>query len=72
MSWFSRRPGFEFDAVVAGGVIYDAFTDDDGVVYLSDYDEDFRIWIDGVVIGDWIYPAHTDEHGRVFLDEDDD
>lgn len=72
MSWFARRAGFEFDAVVADGVVYNAVTDDDGVVYLTDYEPDYRVWIDGVVIGDWIYPAHTDGYGRVFLDEDDD
>ncbi|MEY9961335.1 hypothetical protein [Streptacidiphilus sp. MAP5-52] len=70
MGLFTRRSGFEFDAVTADGVTYDAVTDDDGVVYLVDYDEDYRVWIDGVIIGDYWYPAHTDEYGRVYLDED--
>ena len=57
--------------ILSASKIYVAFTDDDGVVYLDGYDEDFRVFIDGVVIGDYIYPAHTDEYGRVYLDEDD-
>jgi hypothetical protein len=70
MGLFSR-PGFEFEAVVAGGHVYDAYTDASGRVWL-DTDQDVEVFIDGVVIGGYVYPAYTDEYGRVYLAEDDD
>jgi len=73
MGLFSRRPDFYFDQVVSTeDLIYDAFTDDDGVVWLDGYEEGTEIDISGVVIDGYIYPAFTDEYGRIFLDEDDD
>ncbi|MFE4605481.1 hypothetical protein ACFRKE_31980 [Kitasatospora indigofera] len=74
MGWFSRRwePDFTFDAVVAGGIAYDVWTDEDGVVHLDeDYDPDLVIVPDGVVIGDYVYPAYLGDDGRLYLDEDD-
>lgn len=64
-------PKWTFDAVVAGNVIFPAFTDEDGVVWL-DVDEDIEVIIDGVVIGDEIWDAYVDDDGRVYLVDDDD
>ncbi|MFJ8747439.1 transposase family protein [Embleya sp. NPDC127516] len=46
----------------------DAYTDDDGVVFL-DVDEDVEVVIDGVVLDGEIYDAYIDERGRLRLDE---
>ncbi|MFJ8745781.1 hypothetical protein ACIRL2_41290 [Embleya sp. NPDC127516] len=69
MGWFGRYRGdFYFEEVVGEGVIWPAYTDDDGVVFL-DVDEDVEVVIDGVVLGDEIYDAYIDERGRLRLDE---
>ncbi|MGW4806406.1 hypothetical protein [Kitasatospora sp. NPDC004272] len=74
MGWFDRRPdaGFDFDAVVAGGVAYDVWTDEDGVVHLDDDYGDLVIVPDGVLIGDYVYPAYLGDDGRIYLDDEDD
>ncbi|MEU4862580.1 hypothetical protein ACIG0C_30235 [Kitasatospora aureofaciens] len=71
---FIRREGFVFEQVVSDdNVIYDAYTDDDGVVHLSDdYEPGLEIRVAGVVIGGFIYEARTDEWGRVYLVDDED
>ncbi|MFI6986698.1 hypothetical protein ACIBSV_50320 [Embleya sp. NPDC050154] len=69
MGWFGRFKGdFCFEEVVGEGVIWPAYTDDDGVVFL-DVDEDVEVVIDGVVLGDEIYDAYIDDRGRLRLDE---
>jgi hypothetical protein len=70
MGWFWPDKPIVWDAVVAGGTIYPAFTDKRGVAYL-DVDEDIEVIIDGVLIGDEIWPAYADEDGRVWVIEDD-
>lgn len=66
------QPSFEFDAVVAGDIAYDVWTDEDGVVHLDDgYDPDTVIVPDAVLIGDYVYPAYLGEDGRIYLEEDD-
>lgn len=72
VGWFTRdEPEYVWDAVVAGNVIYPAYTDDDGVAWL-DTEDDIEIVIDGVVIGDEIWPAYADADGRVWVINDDD
>ncbi len=71
---FIRQPGFVFEQVVsADNVVYDAYTDEDGVVHLDEgYEPGLEIDVAGVVIGGFIYEARTDEWGRVYLVDDAD
>jgi hypothetical protein len=69
VGWFGRYRGdFYFEEVVGEAVIWPAWTDDDGVVFL-DVDEDVEVEIDGVVIDGEIYDAYIDNRGRLRLDE---
>ncbi|MFI8966965.1 hypothetical protein ACIGO8_33195 [Streptomyces sp. NPDC053493] len=61
----------EFDSVIAGGVIYPAFTDDDGVLWIDDED-DFEVVVDHAVVDGVIYEAEVDEYGRLLIYLDDD
>jgi hypothetical protein len=71
---FSRwRPDFDFDALIADGIAYDAWTDKDGVVYLADgYDPDLIVVPDAVLIGNQVVPAYIGDDGRIYLDDQDD
>ncbi|KFG06958.1 hypothetical protein [Streptomyces scabiei] len=61
----------EFDSVIADGVLYPAFTDDDGVLWIDD-EEDFEVVVDHAVVDGVIYEAEVDEYGRLLIYLDDD
>ncbi|MFJ2781544.1 hypothetical protein [Kitasatospora sp. NPDC087315] len=57
----------EFDAVIdSEGTIWDAFTDDDGVLWL-DADESVVVTVTGVVIGNRIYDAWVLDDGTLWI-----
>jgi hypothetical protein len=62
----------EFESVIADGVIYPAFTDDNGVLWIDD-EEDYEVVVDHAVVDGVIYEAEVDEYGRlqIYLDDDD-
>ncbi|MEV7683226.1 hypothetical protein AB0O64_32495 [Streptomyces sp. NPDC088341] len=60
----------EFESVIADGVIYPAFTDDDGVLWIDD-EEDFEVVVDHAVVDGVIYRADVDEDGRLLIYLDD-
>ena len=71
MGWlWDSADGPEFEAVVEDYVIYDAYTDKHGIVYLDEGYGDIEIVIDGSVVDGYVYPAHTDQHGRIWIDMD--
>ena len=61
----------EFESVIADGVIYPAFTDDDGVLWIDD-EEDYEVVVDHAVVEGVIYEAEVDQYGRllIYLDGD--
>ncbi|MCZ0983770.1 hypothetical protein O1L60_44195 [Streptomyces diastatochromogenes] len=61
----------EFDSVIADGVIYPAFTDDDGVLWIDDED-DYEVVVDHAIVDGVIYEAEVDEYGRLLIYLDDD
>jgi hypothetical protein len=61
----------EFDSVIAGGVIYPAVTDDNGVLWIDDED-DYEVVVDHAVVDGVIYEAEVDEYGRLLIYLDDD
>ncbi|MFI1386678.1 hypothetical protein [Embleya sp. NPDC020886] len=73
MGWFSREfvPDVVFEAVIADGVIRPAYTDDDGVLWIEDDDEDLWVVVDGAIVDGVIYDAHVDDDGRIWIDMDD-
>jgi hypothetical protein len=65
MGWFSRDESvYDFEYVLAGGVRWPAFTDDDGVLFI-DVDYEVDIAVDEVCIAGLIYPAWIDDDGRL-------
>ncbi|MET9396069.1 hypothetical protein [Kitasatospora sp. NPDC002965] len=71
MGWlWDSTDGPEFEAVVSDWVVYDAYTDEHGIVLLDDDYGDIRIVIDGAVVDGYIYPAQVDHHGRIWIDLD--
>ncbi|WP_457034190.1 hypothetical protein [Kitasatospora sp. P5_F3] len=71
MGWlWDSTDGPEFEAVVSDYVVYDAYTDEFGIVFLDSGYSDIEIQIDGAVVDGYIYPAHTDHHGRLWIDMD--
>ena len=71
MGWFSNDgPNIvDFDAVLSGGVIWPAYTDEHGVLFI-DVDYDVSIVVDEVLIGDMIYPAWVDDDGQLRIEFD--
>jgi hypothetical protein len=61
----------EFDSVIADGVIYPAFTDDAGVLWIDD-EADYEVVVDHAVVDGVIYEAEVDEYGRLLIYLDDD
>ena len=54
----------DFESVIADGVIYPAFTDDDGVLWIDDED-DYEVVVDHAVVDGVIYEAEVDGDGRL-------
>lgn len=69
MGWFTRDEpeGVVFDEVIADGVIWPAYTDDDGVLFI-DVEEDVEVVVDGAIVGGVIYDAWVDDYGRILID----
>ena len=61
----------EFDSVIADGVIYPAFTDDDGVLWIDDDEDDYEVVVDHAIVDGVIYEAEVDEYGRLLIYLDD-
>ena len=70
MGWFSNdEPDVVFDAVLSRGVVWPAYTDEDGVLFI-DVDYEVSIVVDEAMVGDMIYPAWVDDDGRLRIDLD--
>ncbi|MFF9607617.1 hypothetical protein ACF1GY_36045 [Streptomyces sp. NPDC014684] len=72
MGWFTRDEPEEvvFEEVVdTDGMIWPAFTDDDGVLWI-DVDYDVEVTINGAIVDGQIRGAEVDEHGRIWIDYD--
>jgi hypothetical protein len=69
VGWFWDPPArvTEFDAVIdEGGTIWDAFTDDDGVLWI-DADESVVVTVTGVIIGNQIRDAWVLDDGTLWI-----
>ncbi|MDH6544001.1 hypothetical protein [Streptomyces sp. SPB4] len=51
-------------------MIYPAFTDDDGVLWIDDED-DFEVVVDHAIVDGVIYKVEADEYGRLLICLDD-
>ena len=57
----------EFEAVIADGVIWPAYTDDDGRLFI-DVDYEVDVPVDHAIVDGVIYPAWIDDDGRLLID----
>ncbi|MGW2964969.1 hypothetical protein ACWDGI_41890 [Streptomyces sp. NPDC001220] len=60
----------EFDAVIDhDGVVWQAFTDEDGVLFI-DVDADVIVYVNRAIVGGLVYPAWVDGDGRLVIELD--
>ncbi|WP_042428057.1 hypothetical protein [Streptacidiphilus anmyonensis] len=71
MGWFSNdEPDVvDFEAVIARGVVWPAYTDENGVLVI-DVDYDVEVLVDEAIVDGFIYPAWVDEWGQLRIDMD--
>ncbi|MFI6254300.1 hypothetical protein [Streptomyces sp. NPDC051016] len=60
----------DFDAVIDhDGVVWQAFTDENGVLVI-DVDADVIVYVNRAVVGGLVYPAWVDDDGRLVIELD--
>ncbi|MGW1534455.1 hypothetical protein [Streptomyces aureus] len=58
----------EFDAVIDhDGVVWQAFTDDNGVLVI-DVGADVIVYVNRAIVGGLVYPAWVDDFGRLVIE----